>query len=128
MFSLWAMSLLSVMDVNALDLKNSEEMYLIEAIDKISRDFDVYFTFDKALVSGIKVNYDKNAVNVEDAVGTVLKKTTLTFKLINEQFLIIYKNDEEGLKSLRSMSKHLDKLIREEERAFNKQAVLTRMI
>lgn len=125
LFSLWAMSLLSVMDVNANDLKNIEEMYLIEAIDKISRDFDVYFTFDKALVSGIKVNYDNNAENVEDAVGKVLKRTSLTFKLINEQFLIIYKNDEEGLKSLRSMSKHLDKLIREEEKAFSKQAVLT---
>lgn len=99
-----------------------QQIPLIEAIEQISKDYEVYFTFDKALVSGIDVNYDRQmSASVEDAVTKVLRETSLTFKLINNQYLIIYKNDEEGIKSLRKMSKYLDKLIKEEEKAIVKK-------
>src|SRR5690606_22268888 len=55
-----------------------------------------------------------------DAVSRILQHTSLSYKLFNQQFLIIYKNDEEGLKTLRRMSKYLDKLIRDEEKAITK--------
>lgn len=98
------------------------DMSLIEAIEQISHDYEVYFTFDKSLVSGIRVNYVREErASVEDVMAKVLKNTSLTFKLINDQYLVIYKNDEEGIKSLRKMSSHLAKLIKEEERAFVKK-------
>ena len=37
----------------------NQEMTLLEAIEQISEDYEVYFTFDKKLISDIKVNYDR---------------------------------------------------------------------
>jgi TonB-linked SusC/RagA family outer membrane protein len=103
-----------------------QEMTLLEAIEQISEDYEVYFTFDKKLISDIKVNYDrKENKNVEEAISSILKETTLTYKLFNQQFLVIYKNDEEGLKSLKKMSKFLEKLISDEEKAFFEQKNVT---
>jgi TonB-linked SusC/RagA family outer membrane protein len=96
----------------------TQEMTLIEAIEKIGTEYGVYFTFDKSLVNGITVNYvPEKLASVEDVMVKILKNTRLAFKLINNQYLVIYRNDEEGIKSLRKMSSHLAKLIKEEERA-----------
>lgn len=106
---------------NSLD-KPVQEISLVEAFEQISQDYGVYFTFDKELISGINVTYDrKGNASVEDAVADLLKETSLRYKLFNQRFLIIYKNDEEGLKSLKKMSKYLDKLIKDEEKAVFKQ-------
>jgi TonB-linked SusC/RagA family outer membrane protein len=118
-FGIWGITVLAmfISEVNAKNALN-QEMPLIEAIEQISEDYEVYFTFDKKLIPDIKVSYDKKEnEDVEDAVSSILKETTLTYKLFNQQFLVIYKNDEEGLESLRKMSKYLERLIDDEEKA-----------
>src|SRR5690606_2756039 len=112
-----ALAIINIDKAFAVD-ERASEMTLIEAIEQISVDYGVYFTFDKNLVKDIQVNYEANkSKSVEDAVSRILQHTSLSYKLFNQQFLIIYKNDEEGLKTLRRMSKYLDKLIRDEEKA-----------
>jgi TonB-linked SusC/RagA family outer membrane protein len=119
LLSIMALVLFNICEVYSADSVN-QQMTLIEAIEQISEDYEVYFTFDKTLISDIKVHYDrKENENVEEAVSSVLKETSLTYKLFNQRFLIIYKKDEEGLKSLRKMSKYLERLIKNEERTIS---------
>src|SRR5690606_17748477 len=117
---LWVIMTLLFLNVSEGFSENriSQKMTLLEAIEQISKDFEVYFTFDKTLVSDIKVNYDRREnENVEEAVSGILKGTKLNYKLFNQRYMIIYKNDEEGMKSLRKMSGYLDQLIRIEEKS-----------
>ncbi|HUN01989.1 MAG TPA: TonB-dependent receptor [Niabella sp.] len=93
-----------------------EKITLLEAIEKISKQYDVYFTFDMTLVSEVEVEYEQSLYSsAEDALGRILKGTGLKYKFFDHRFVIIYKDDAKGLESLKQMSKHLSGLIREGE-------------
>src|SRR5690606_29758271 len=90
---------------------------LLEAIEKVSKEYEVYFTFDMNLVADVKVDYaDKSYGSVVEAITHILRGTNLKYKFYDQRFVILYKEDAEGLESLKQMSKHLDGLISEGEK------------
>lgn len=94
-----------------------QKITLLEAIEKISKKYDVYFTFDMTIVSKVEVQYEYALYNsAEDALSGVLKGTGLKYKFYDQRFVIIYKDDAKGLESLKQMSKHLNGLISEGEK------------
>lgn len=105
--------------------KSNRQMSLIEAVEEISKSYNVYFTFDKTLVSDIKVRYEpKRARNVEEAVSAVLKGTELSYRFFSNRYIIIYKNDEEGLESLKKMARYLEKMADKEKALLVKRQVI----
>ncbi len=95
-----------------------KDVTFVEAIKEISVKFEVFFTFDLKLVEGIKVDESFRDFNtVENAVEYVLNQTDLKYRIIQTQYVIIYKEDAEGIRSLKEMSRHLDGLISEGEKA-----------
>src|SRR5690554_5951241 len=91
LFGIVALAMSNIGDVYPANGAN-QEMTLLAAIEQISEDYEVYFTFDKTLIPDTKVHYDrKDNKNVEDAVSSVLKETALTYKFFNQRFLVIYK-------------------------------------
>lgn len=95
----------------------NEKITLLAAIEKISRDYDVYFTFDMTLVSKVEVQYEsKWYKSAEEAISRVLKGTGIKYQFYESRFVILYKDDASGLESLRQMSKHLNGLISEGEK------------
>ncbi|WP_236980363.1 SusC/RagA family TonB-linked outer membrane protein [Membranihabitans maritimus] len=108
--------------------KIPQETTLLNAIEAISKDYEVYFTFDMTLVSNIKVHYEKrNYSSAEEAISRILEGTKLTYKFYDHRFVIIYKNNEEGLESLKKMAKHLDGLISDGEKAKSNRKVSNRV-
>lgn len=99
---------------------NKDDISLIEAIERISKEYEVYFTFDMTLVADVRVEYKHASYqSAEDAIATILHGTQLKYKFYDQRFVILYKEDAEGLESLRKMSHHLDGLISEGEKSFN---------
>ena len=97
---------------------SKDEVTFVEAIKEISVRFEVFFTFDLNLVEGIMVDESfRESHSVEKAVEYVLRETNLKYRIIQSQYVIIYKADTEGIESLREMSRHLDGLISEGEKA-----------
>src|SRR5690625_293457 len=95
----------------------SDKITLLAAIERISQEYEVYFTFDMTLVSDVEVEYeDRSYSSAEEAISYILKGTNLKYKFYDHRFVILYKEDDEGLESLRQMSRHLDGLISEGER------------
>src|SRR5690625_4467974 len=93
------------------------DVSFVEAVKEISHRFNVFFTFDLELVKEITVDDAFRYIDdVENAVEYVLHKTDLKYRIIDTRYVIIYKNDQEGINSLKEMSKHLDGLIHEGER------------
>lgn len=94
------------------DPGHRKQMLLVEAISMISKEYNVYFTFDHSLVEDIEVEYETNqSRSVEEALTGVLRKTDLKFKLYDRRFVILYQNDEKGLESLKEMVKHFEHII-----------------
>lgn len=95
----------------------ADEVTFVEAIKEISARFEVFFTFDLKLVEGIMVDESFREIHsVEHAVEFVLQETKLKYRIIQNQYVIIYQDDSAGIESLREMSRHLDGLISEGEK------------
>lgn len=92
------------------------EMKLSEALDKISVKYGVYFTFDRDMASEFIVDYKENEnSSAEEAITNVLSGTNLAFQIFDSQFVIIYRDDESGLESMKKMISHLQKVVMKKE-------------
>ncbi len=100
-----------------LDEMTPDEMTLVEAIQEISLEYGVYFSFDRALVKDILVNYERTkSRSLEEAVSSVLQGTGLEFKMFDQRYAIIYQKDKEGIRSLKKMVGHMEKIIAEDNK------------
>lgn len=98
-------------------IAESDRITLLAAIERISQEYEVYFTFDMTLVSDVEVEYENlSHSSAEEAISFILKGTNLKYKFYDRRFVILYREDAEGLESLKQMSRHLDGLISEGER------------
>ena len=94
----------------------SQDISLLEAIELLSEKYHVYFTYDRTIVSDVIVSYDKdNHSTVNDELQDLLKETDLNFQIFETQFVILYKKDEQGLKSLRQMKNMMEGILQEED-------------
>ncbi len=93
-----------------------EFIALEEAIQRISIHYGVYFTYNKTLVQDFVVDFDASeGQTLVEAVEQVLAETSLRYRIHEDKYVIIYKNDREGITSLKEMARHLDALITQEE-------------
>ncbi len=99
------------------DVSNTEGIIeLTEALDQISRTYGVYFTFDRELTAQYEVEYEESKYDsAEEAIQVVLKETNLAYQIFDDQFVIIYRNDQAGLKSVKQMISHLQGFVEKKE-------------
>ena len=104
-------------DKGAVDHKPIiEEITLIEAIHRISEQYQVLFNYDRNIVSDIKVRYEsREFASVDAAIGSVLKETNLKYQIFSQRYVVIYKNDQEGIESLKEMIEHFQNIVSDRE-------------
>lgn len=96
---------------------NIQEMKFLDAIKEISKNFDVYFSFDREMVEDLIVHYEAEKIrSLDEAVNSILKGTNLQYKLFDKRFVIIYKKDLEGIRSMKRMMSHMENIIASDER------------
>src|SRR5690606_993610 len=96
---------------------DAREMKFLDAIKEISENFNVYFSFDREIVKDLTVHYESEKVqSLEEAVHAILEGTDLEYKLFDERFVIIYKKDLGGIRSIRKMVSQMDKIAAEDEK------------
>src|SRR5690554_5241632 len=77
---------------------DKDDISLIEAIERISKEYEVYFTFDMTLVADVRVEYEYTSYqNAEEAISAILRGTELKYKFYDQRFVILYKENAEGL-------------------------------
>src|SRR5690606_1794749 len=108
--------LVSANSLSATRIMGNQEISLLEAIELLSKKYEVYFTYDRTIVSHVMVSYDDDhRSNVNDELQNLLKETDLNFQIFESQFVIIYKKDEQGLKSLRQMKDMMEGILQQED-------------
>src|SRR5690554_96191 len=94
----------------------AQEITLIEAIHHISEQYQVLFNYDRNIVSDIKVQYEpEKFANVDAAIASVLKETNLKYQIFSQRYVVIYKDDEEGIESLKEMIQHFQAIVDDRE-------------
>src|SRR5690606_28337143 len=89
-----------------------DKIKLTEALERISRSYHVYFTYDRELTGRYEVDYsDDQHRNAEEAIQLVLKETNLSYQIFDDQFVIVYLNDNVGISSVKQMITHLQDVV-----------------
>src|SRR5690606_716137 len=80
--------------------------------------YDVYFTYDRTIIDDITVQYeDGSKTSIDLELEELLIETEVKFKIYDGEFIILFKESDEGLKSMKEMMKYFEKLIDEKESA-----------
>lgn len=96
-----------------------EKKALIELIRNWEEKYNVLFTYDRRIVESIKVEVpDTEMGEIDKALDYVLEKTELKYTILENRYVILYKNDIEGIKSLKKMVEHLSKIVVNENKKF----------
>lgn len=87
------------------------EQPLHEALEEIGERYQVFFSYEPSLIKGIYVNFDiRPEETLEEAVNRVLIKTNFTYDLVNEKFLVVYKNDKKGQRKANKIRKKFNQI------------------
>jgi len=105
---------ISTMSFGALPMNEYDNKDdLLHIIRDISHRYNVHFTYDRDIVENVVVEeYTPDMYrDVEDALSDVLAGTHLKYVLLEMKYIIIYQDDEEGMRSLEQMVEVLEKIL-----------------
>jgi len=88
-----------------------QEQPLHEVLEEIGERYQVFFSYEPSLIKNIYVDFDlRPEERLEDAVNRLLVKTNFTYDLVNEKFLVVYKNDKKGQRKANKIRKKFNQI------------------
>jgi hypothetical protein len=80
------------------DKKQEKKQSLINVLENIQVQHNVFFTYDANLLDGQQVQVQKStsANTVEELLETYLKPLSLQYKKTGDQYYVIYRNQQRG--------------------------------
>lgn len=104
---------------NTSSLGVVQKQPLHEVLEELGERYQVFFSYEPKLIKEIYVDFDiRPEESLEEAIDRLLVKTNFTYDLVNEKFLVVYKNDKKGQRKAKKIRKKL-KQIRKLEREGN---------
>ncbi len=91
-----------------------QKMKLTEVLSKLTKKYQVYFTYDKSLVDHVNVDYSNSGQSFDAELSSALSQTDIKFRVFDSRFVILYKNDAAGVESLKKMVEQFNLIISEQ--------------
>lgn len=108
------------------ELVNEDEISLLDLLRQWEKQYDVLFTYDRRIVAPVKVEKPEGASDdISESLDLALSGTHLRFTILEDRYIVLYKNDAEGMESLKKMIEHLSHIIEEREHAVERRQATT---
>ncbi|GAA5219932.1 hypothetical protein GCM10025777_05620 [Membranihabitans marinus] len=103
---------------------NKEKKSLLELIREWEMKYDVLFSYDRSIVESVDIDVpDKEMDSIDDLLQLALEKTDLKYTILENRYVVLYKNDAGGIKSLENMIEHLNRIIETEKRSLARKKI-----
>ncbi|WP_236974103.1 SusC/RagA family TonB-linked outer membrane protein [Membranihabitans maritimus] len=80
------------------------------------------------MIKDVKVEYEKKeGESIRSVLDRVLKEVNFGFKIFEDRFVIIYKNDDAGIESLEQMIRHMEGIVSARKNAARKNVKVDRL-
>src|SRR5690625_2390042 len=126
-FRKWSLSLvllslfLTAIPMQAENHIPAEKISIEEAFTLIGIEYGVHFNYDRAVVTDIKVDYESGYYQkVEDALQSVFNQTHLKNEIFDQRYVAVYRQDREGVESMKKMVSHFQEVISSSEEAYRR--------
>jgi len=90
---------------------DAEEKPLKEVLDEFGEKYDVFFSYDKTMVTDITTDFE--FIEEEDldlAITRLLGDVNLSYETFGDKYIVIYQESEEGSKDLTKIKKHFKEI------------------
>lgn len=99
----------------------AEKISIEEAFTLIGTEYGVHFNYDRAVVSDVVVNYESGQYEkVEDALQSIFSQTHLKYEIFDQRYVAVYRQDREGVESMKKMVSHFQEMISSSEEAYRR--------
>lgn len=89
-----------------------EKVLLEVAFHQIGKQYGVFFSYDRTLVTSVEVDYEPHRYNkVEDALRHIFGQTDLKFQIFDQRYVAVYRDTDEGVESLKKMIDHFQGIV-----------------
>src|SRR5690606_17252102 len=89
-----------------------EKVLLEVAFQQIGKQYGVFFSYDRTLVTSVEVDYEPHRYNkVEDALRHIFGQTDLKFQIFDQRYVAVYRDTDEGVESLKKMIDHFQGIV-----------------
>src|SRR5690625_4231647 len=126
-FRKWSLSLvllsllLTAIPMHAENNIPAERISIEEAFTLIGIEYGVHFNYDRAVVSDVEVDYESGQYEkVEDALQSVFSQTHLKYEIFDQRYVAVYRQDREGVESMKKMVSHFQQVINSSEEAYRR--------
>lgn len=112
---------LTVMPLQAENTMPSDKISIEEAFTLIGIEYGVHFNYDRAVVADVEVDYDSGRFEkMEDALQSVFSQTNLKYEVFDQRYVAVYRQDREGVESMKKMVSHFQEVISSSEEAYRR--------
>ncbi|HLT94389.1 MAG TPA: SusC/RagA family TonB-linked outer membrane protein, partial [Membranihabitans sp.] len=97
---------------------------LVKLIRKWEERYNVLFTYDRRIVESVEVEVpDPEMREINLVLEYALQETELKFTILENRYVVLYRNNAEGIKSLEKMIEHLNRIIDTEKETMRLKAI-----
>ncbi|NET31424.1 MAG: TonB-dependent receptor [Cyanothece sp. SIO1E1] len=92
-------------------LTSIQQQPLHEVLEELGERYQVFFSYEPRLIKETYVDFDiRPGEKLEEAVRRLLLQTNFTYELVNEKFLVVYKNDKKGQRKAKKIRKKFNQI------------------
>jgi len=93
------------------DIDTSAERTLIEVLDDFAGKYEVFFSYEKSMISDISVNFEFNEEeNLHMALSRLFSSLDLKFDTFGSKYVVIYRDSEASQKDLTKLKHHFKEI------------------
>ena len=91
-----------------------DKVSLLMLLQEWEDQYNVIFTYDRRIIQSLEVEKPQSFPDqVSEALNDALYQTDLRYTILEERYIILYNNTEEGIQSLQRMVEHMHKILEE---------------
>lgn len=120
----WSLSLvlfslfLTAIPMQAENNIPAEKISIEDAFTLIGIEYGIHFNYDRAVVADVEVDYESGQFEkMEDALQSVFSQTHLKYEVFDQRYVAVYRQDREGVESMKKMISHFQEVISSSEDA-----------
>ena len=103
--------LLNVSPTMANNGQENTERSLVEILDDFATTYKVFFSYEKAMIEDVKVEFDiaKNE-RLNDAMDRLLSSVDLDYEIIGEKYIVVFQKSDKSASDLSKLKHHFEEI------------------
>ena len=91
--------------------QENDERSLVEIFDDFATTYNVFFSYEKAMIEDVKVEFDiAEDERLTDAMDRLLSSVELDYEIIGEKYIVVFQQSDKSVSDLSKLKHHFKEI------------------